>query len=156
MAELLPKQIAKINEAITAKYGHYLKVGEGIAVEAEEAPDFVLMRIILAASDESFRLELVAAIEYDAEHKVPLVQKEAWSIALDFLDVQLEDFFAEERFMRFHEDWLVYDFLGTLVKFQGSTRRPDLEALADQWLAQAEDVPEDEEDYDYEDSDEEE
>ncbi len=156
MAELLAKQIAKVNEAITAKFGHYLKVGEGITAEVEEGPDFTLMRITLAASDESFRLELAAAIEYGAEHKVPLVEKDAWSIALDFLDVQLEDYFGEERFMRFHEEWLVYDYLGTLIKFQGTTRRPDLEALADQWLAQAEDeqVPEDDYTYESDESDE--
>jgi len=135
MTELTKSEVGKINDALIAKYGGYLRPGEAMAAIVDTTEEYSLVRIVL--SSESIRAEVAAAIEFEDAHKSEVIEEDAWTIALDFLDLQLEEFFQSERALIMHEDWRVYDFLGFKVKFQGLNRRPNLEAMADQWLRDA-------------------
>ncbi|QED26007.1 hypothetical protein FRD01_01770 [Microvenator marinus] len=127
----------KINEALIAKYGAYLRPGEAMAAVLDITEEYALVRVVLAATDESFRFEIAGALEFEVEHKAEVDEAEAWSVVLDFLDLQLEEFFESDRVLVTHEDWRVYEYLGYSLKFQGIHRKPELEKLADQWLRDA-------------------
>lgn len=135
MTDLTKNEVGKINDALIAKYGGYLRPGEAMAAIVDTTEEYSLVRIVL--SSEMIRAEFAAAIEFEDAHKTEVVQEDAWSTALDFLDLQLEEFFQSDRLLILHEDWRVYDYLGLKVKFQGLNRRPNLEAIADQWLREA-------------------
>jgi hypothetical protein len=139
VAEVSDKELLAIRDAVTTKFGYRLQPGETLGVDVERTKEHAWATIVVEMPDSSFRLELEAASQ---PHDQPGGEgdhsgwdpTEQMQLALDFLDSQLEVYFDEDRAMRFHDDWRIYDFEGSKIRFRGAERRPDLEMLADQWL----------------------
>ena len=128
------EEIRVLNDALTARHGRSLRAGEGIALDAVRTAEHTLMTVVLSAADNTLRLELQAAILPDDDH--PSVPGDELMTAADFLDAMLDEYFVNERLTRFHHDWRVYEFDGSLVRFRGEETNPSVEALADAWLEQ--------------------
>lgn len=136
VAALTPREQAQLRDALSSKFGAHLRPGESLAIDVERGEERCRASIVLEDADASFRFELeVVALASDADDSSKWDPAAEMENVLDLLDVSLEDYFAEERTPRFHDDWRVYDYRGAKLRLRGQTTRPDLEALADQWLA---------------------
>ncbi len=128
-------EIARIHEALIAKYGVQLKPGESLSLDVERSNEHAHATLILASADDGFRLEMEAALlESDETDGFEVKPEERHLKAVDFIDVMLEEYFAEDRHIRFHDDWRVAEWESALVRSRGVERRPHLEAMADAWL----------------------
>lgn len=137
VAPVTPEERATIRDAISSKYGTRLRPGESLSANVERTPEHCWARVIVEAADETFRLELeAAAVRSDEDDPKQWKPEERFQQVLDLIDLQLNTFFEEDRTPRFHDDWRVYNLTegGVDLRFRGKQRRPDLEALADQWL----------------------
>ncbi len=132
-----PEEHATIRDALSSKFGARLRPGESLSVDLERDGEHVWGQVILDAADDTFRLELeAAAVRSDEPNPKKWDPMERFQMVLDLLDLQLNTFFEEERTARFHDDWRIYKLeeTGPDLRFRGRQRRPDLDALADQWL----------------------
>ncbi len=129
------KEMALFREALIARFASELKPGETLLSNASRDAAHSIFAIIVQSSDDSFRLELESALL--AENNLEITAEDRLFLALDFIENQLQGFF-DDRFLRFHDDWRVYDFKGGEIRFRGAQTNPELEALADQWLEKGE------------------
>lgn len=130
------EELGKIRDAMSGRYGLKLKPGEALTVNAERSAEQCWVRIEIETADGSYLLEAeVAALPSDVPAVSTWEPLQAFDDALDLLDEQLHDYFENDRFAKWHDDWRVYDFEGANLRFRGRESRPDLEALADAWLA---------------------
>lgn len=128
-------EIAKVNEALIARFGVQLRPGESLSLDVERSQEHALATLSLSNADDSFQLELEAAVlETDEAEETKVNPASRHLIAVDYLDTVLEEYFSADRHYRFHDDWRVVDFESTAVRFRGVERRPHLEATADAWL----------------------
>lgn len=135
VAPVTDKEQLRLREAIAAKFGYRLRAGETLSVDVERTRDHAWATVIIEVPDDSFRLECEAVSQPDDQpDDTNWDAVEQLQLALDLIDAQLEQYFDEERAMRFHDDWRIYDFEEWKLRFRGAERRPELEALADQWL----------------------
>ncbi len=129
-------ELAKLRDAVSARYGLKLRPGEAMTIDASRAPDTAWARIEISTIDDSFDLVVeCAALKSDVLDGDTWSETAALTDVLDLLDAQLDEFFENERLAHFHDDWRLYEFEGTQLRFRGRSGRPNLEALADQWLA---------------------
>lgn len=135
LPQLEDKEIARINQALIAKYGVQLKPGESLSLDVERSHEHAHATLTLSNADDTFRLELEAALlESDETDQTEVVPSGRHLIAVDFIDTVLDEYFAEDRHGVFHEDWRMMEFESALVRFRGRDRRPQIEAMADAWL----------------------
>jgi len=134
LTPVTPEELRKLNEALIARQGLHLRPGESIALAARRTKESTQAMIVLAASDESFRLELEAVVLSDDEHKSEGEEDAFLDAAVDFVDAMFSEFVLNERTSRFHDDWRVYDFDGFMVRFRGFSTNPSADAMADEWL----------------------
>ncbi len=139
---LTPQEHKRIRNAMMYRFGAYLRPGERLAIDAERGEEYVYSQLLLEAADESFELELQAAI-LAADQGVDRFQHpgEALDLAFEFLKLRLYDFFQKDRGERFHIDWRHYTVRQTDVRFRGEIRRPALEERADDILDEYTDQP---------------
>lgn len=130
------EELRILNDALTARHGRALRPGEGIALEATRTKEEAIVKVVLSAVDDTLHLEVEAAILTDDEHKTEASAQDRLMVAADFADAMLDEYFANERVTRFHDDWRVYDFDGFIVRFRGQETNPSLDALADAWLSE--------------------
>lgn len=132
---LTPDEHKRIKNAMMYRFGAYLRPGESISIDAEKGREYVYSELTLSAADESFELELEAAVlaadQGVDEFEVP---GEALDLAFEFLKLRLYEFFQQDRNQRFHIDWQHYTVRQTGVRFRGEIRRPELEERADELL----------------------
>lgn len=130
-----PEELLSLRDALSGKYGAYLRPGEWLTLDAERTKEHAWATITLETSDQTERLELeCASVPGDVEDADEWDAATMFDLVIDLLDAQLENWFDDERLPRFHDDWRVYDFEGNQLRFRGLRTRPDLEALADAWL----------------------
>lgn len=121
-----------VRQALTQRFSAFLKPGESLDIEAEYSVEYVWARIRLARVDESFQLDVEASI-LQADQK----GEEAWDakrfleLAIEFLKLQLYEFFRQDRDERFHIDWRIYPIEAVDVRFRGLITRPSVERDAD-------------------------
>lgn len=127
---------SQIAAAISALHGTRIEPGEAIGIELERTREHSHVQLVLSTADETFMAEFEAAILEDDEHVSQPAPEAAFEIALDFLNRMVAEFLEDRDQMLLHEDWRIYNFEDVAVRFRGRRSRPDLEALADQWLAQ--------------------
>ena len=133
---LSAKELGKVRDAISSQFGHYLKPGETLTVDAERDNKQCWARLEIGTADDSFSLELeAAALPSDAPFDAKWDAEARFDDVVDMLDAQLADYFENERHALFHDDWRIYDFEGAVLRFRGRESRPALESLADAWLA---------------------
>lgn len=130
------EELSEINHALAARFGRHLQPGEGISMYGERSAQHVIASLIVKANDDTFQLEMEAAVLPDDEHKQHASHDAMFDAAADFLAAMLTEFFDNERNHRFHDDWRVYEFDDLMVRFRGQATNPSLEALADAWLAE--------------------
>lgn len=130
------EELAQLHEALATRHGARLKPGEGITVRAERLPEHVAAVLVLASADDAMRLELEAAVIPDDDHKAVATPDEQLDAAVDFCDAMLTEFLDNDRFGNFHDDWRLYDFDDLVVRFRAQLTHPNIDALADAWLAE--------------------
>ena len=134
-------ELGKIRDALSVRYGLKLEAGELLAVDAERTKEQCWSRVEISKADGSYLLEVeCASLPSDAASSKSWTPIAAFDVVVDFLDSQLFEYFEDGRFARWHDDWRLYELDGHTVRFRGRESRPDLEALADQWLATADDA----------------
>jgi hypothetical protein len=143
---LAPRQKQLIRQALTARFSAFLKPGEALRIDAERSQDYVYATVAVTSADDSFRLDLEAAITA-ADQKVEALDDPDASLelAIEFLKLQLYEFFRQDRQERFHIDWRLYPVERATIRLRGEIRKPSLEQRADQMLAD-DDTPDTEQD----------
>jgi hypothetical protein len=134
LTPVTPEELRKLNDALIARQGLHLRPGESIVLAARRTAESTQAVVVLATSDESFRLELEAVVLTDDEHKNLGDSDAILDAAVDFVDAMFSEFVLNERTSRFHDDWRVYDFDGYMVRFRGFATNPSADAMADAWL----------------------
>lgn len=132
---LAPQDCARLARALSRDFEAFLAPGERFAVQGEVGEGFVYAQLVLSRPDRSFQLDLEAvAVEQDhSDGEVP-TGKEGIALLLEFLRLQLYEFFRQDRHQRFHIDWRGYLYEGASLRFRGSLRSPQLEEQADALL----------------------
>jgi hypothetical protein len=125
----------RIAHAMQYRFNAYLRPGESITIDAERDDDYVYSTLAVEAADESFRLELEAAVLAADQGVEEFVHpQEALNLGFELLKRQLYEFFQSNREERFHVDWRQYTIDQTEVRFRGRIHRPELERRADEML----------------------
>lgn len=137
------RQKQLIRQSLTARFAAFLKPGEALEVDAELSDEYVYGTVAVTSADDSFRLDVEAAIlSADQDRIDELDPPEAYlELAIEFLKLQLYEFFRRDRDERFHVDWRLYPVEKATIRFRGQVRRPDLERRADE-LLEDEELPE--------------
>ena len=129
------RQKQLIRQALTARFSAFLKPGESLEVDAEKSADYVYGTITVTSADKSFRLDIEAAILAADQATGELGEPDAYlELALEFLKLQLYEFFRQDRQERFHIDWRLYPTEKATIRFKGQIRKPTLEHEADELL----------------------
>lgn len=133
--KVAPRERMKLEQALMGRFAAYLRPGESLTLDAEKAADFVFVQLELAAADKSFELTLEAAILSQDQGEEALDDPQAHvELALEFLKMQLYEYFRSDRAQRFHIDWQLYPVERATIRFHGELRRPKLDAQADRML----------------------
>jgi hypothetical protein len=128
-------EVARIHEALIAKYGVQLKPGESLSLDVERSSEHAHATLVLSNADDTFRLEIEAAVlATDETDDVQVAPAQRHLVAVDYIDAMLDEYFGADRHARLHDDWRVNEFEGAFVRSRGGERRPHLEAMADAWL----------------------
>lgn len=136
------EELGKLRDAISQRFGVNLQPGEAMTVDAERDQEKCWVRIDITAADDSFHLDVEAvALALDAPVAAKWDANTLFDDVLDFIDVQLGEYFENERHHFFHDDWRQYEFETSVLRFRGQETRPNVDALADAWLAEH-DTPE--------------
>lgn len=132
---LAPRQKQLIRQALTARFAAFLKPGEALDLDAEKSAEYVYGTIAVTSADDAFRLDLEASI-LAADQKVEQLDnpERFLELAIEFLKLQLYEFFRQDREERFHIDWRLYPVEKATIRFRGQIRKPSLEREADALL----------------------
>ncbi len=125
----------KIFSAFTATFGARLRPGESLGLEVERSAEHGFASLVLETSDDTLKVELEAAVLADDEHPEEPSAEERFDQAVEFVGAMFAEFLDDREAMRMHDDWRIYEFDDVLVRFRGQKRKPNLESLADAWLA---------------------
>ena len=136
VAPVSPADLLQLRDALSMKFGVYLRPGEGLSLDADRSAEHAHAVVVLTSSDETSFVEVEAAsVPEDQDAPAEWDAEEALVLVIDLIDIHLEEFFEEERVPRFHDDWRPYDLEGQHLRLRGVHTRPQLDALADAWLA---------------------
>jgi hypothetical protein len=124
------------NTMLTNDLGSSLRPGERISVDGWLDAEMLTVELEIAdpKREEVHRFE--AGYELDDNAKMTIV--EARPFLVEFLHAAATDYLRDERWPRPHLPWKGYDFRGTELFMRGSVMNEHLEAMADEWLAKAE------------------
>lgn len=141
--KLAPGERLSLSRSMTRDHEAFLAPGERFAVDAEVgkqgsqgAPEYVWAQLLLGRPDDSFRLEMEAAmVPGDQEPGVIFPEAElAMETLFAMLRVRLYDYFRQDRHALFHDDWRMQPFGEWAVRFRASQSNPGLDAQADALL----------------------
>ena len=122
--------------ALEIDYEAFLAPGERLNVRAEQSPKFIYAQLVLERADRSLRLDLEAAFtEQDVEPGGDLpAPDQALDLLMDYLKMQLYEYFRSDRTERFHADWRTYPYEDFVLRARGVQSSPRLETLANDLL----------------------
>lgn len=132
------KALRGIESRFKTRFRAYFRPGERLRLTVEDEQDFVYAQLSMSSPDESFRLDLEAAmIVQDQDHRFVDATTSRGRLlgAIEFLAGRLEEYFRSQRQLRFHIDWRLYPFQESTVRFRGRLRHPELEERATDLLA---------------------
>ena len=132
-----PKALRQVERRIKARLRAYFRPGEKLRLTVEDDEDFVYAQMALLLPDESFRLDLEAAMiiqDQDRRFVDNTSSRTRLLGAIEFLSEQIESYFRSQRDLRFHVDWRLYPYNASTVRFRGRERRPELEERATELL----------------------
>lgn len=129
---LEPAERLKRARALERDYEAFLAPGERILVSAELTAQFIYAQLVLERADKRFKLDLEAAFtSQDAAPGQALPDAEqGLDLLLDYLRLQLYEFFRSDRSERFHADWRTYPQDEHMLRFRGVTSSPRYEQEA--------------------------
>ena len=132
-----------IRQTLISRFGAFLKPGERLSIDAEKASDYVFAGLSVEAADRTFRVEVEGAL-LAADHGEDTLDgpEEKLELVIEFLKMQLYEFFRSDREERFHIDWRKYPVERGTVRFKGQITRPALEERADELLDDEASAPE--------------
>lgn len=131
------KALRRIERRLKARFRAYLRPGEKLRLSVEDEEDFVYAQMSLSLPDETFRLDLEAAMIVQDQERQFLegtTSRTRLLGAIEFLSEQIDGYFRSQRDSRFHVDWRLYPFDAATVRFRGREHRPDLEERATELL----------------------
>jgi hypothetical protein len=141
---LAPRQKQLIRQALTTRFAAFLKPGESLEIDAEKSEEYVYATIAVRSADDSFRLDLEGSILAADQDKKKLESPELYlELTIEFLKLQLYEFFRQDRQERFHIDWRLYPVEKATIRLRGEIRKPSLEREADELLDDDESVDDD-------------
>lgn len=124
-----------VRQALMQRFSAFLKPGESLDIEAEHSAEYVWARIRLSRADESFQLDVEASILQADQKGVELWDPQRFlELDIEFLKLQLYEFFRQDRQERFHIDWRIYAVEAVNVRFRGLMSQPSVEREADALL----------------------
>ena len=125
-----------LSEALSRDYEAFLAPGEKIAVRARYDAGWSWAHLALASADGTFRLDLEAGFSQE-DFEAGMEQPKGRAVAsklIEFLRVQLYEFFRQDRGERPPVDWRLYAYEGLPVRYRGERSSPALEQAADALL----------------------
>ncbi len=125
-----------LSEALSRDYEAFMAPGEKIAVRARLDEGWAWAHLALASADGTFRLDLEAGFsEEDFEGGLEMpVGRAGTSKLIEFLRVQLYDFFRMDRGERPPVDWSLYSYDDVPVRYRGERSSPALDEAANALL----------------------
>ncbi|AWV89594.1 hypothetical protein DN745_09690 [Bradymonas sediminis] len=124
-----------IRQSLTQRFSAFLKPGEKLDIEAEHSDEYIWARIRLSRVDESFQLDVEASIlAADQTAGGPWDATRYLELGIEFLKLQLYEFFRQDRDERFHIDWRLYPVEAVHIRFRGLITMPSVEREADAFL----------------------
>jgi hypothetical protein len=124
-----------IRQTLISRFGAFLKPGEQLEIDAERSSEFVYATLAVEAADRTFRVEVEGSfLAADHGDEVLASPDAALELVIEFLKMQLYEFFRSDREERFHIDWRKYPVERGTIRFRGQITRPALEEKADELL----------------------
>lgn len=136
-----PAERADIEQTLLRELGGSLQPGEAFTIGGELDAERLVVTLELADPEREQVLVVEAGYEVDAEPspgRKPFDLVEARAHAVEFLFSWMHDHLRDDRWPRPHGDWKEYTFRAQKVFLRGSVVNERLEAMADEWLAKAE------------------
>ncbi|MGM0555641.1 MAG: hypothetical protein ACQEVA_04595 [Myxococcota bacterium] len=124
-----------IRQTLISRFGAFLKPGERLEIDAERSSEYVYSTLAVEAADRTSRVEVEGSI-IAADHGEETLDspEHALELVIEFLKMQLYEFFRSDREERFHIDWRKYPVERGTIRFRGQITRPALEEKADELL----------------------
>ncbi len=138
------RALRQIEARLKTRFRAFLRPGERVRLSVEEESDFVCCQMIMGLPDDSFSIDLEAAIiVQDQEHQFlsATTSRKRLLAAIEFLSSQLDEYFRSQRQERFHIDWRIYSFESANIRFRGRRRHRDLEREASDLLGDDHEEP---------------
>ncbi|MEM1350201.1 MAG: hypothetical protein AAGI01_16700 [Myxococcota bacterium] len=135
-----PMERMAIAQALERDYEAFLAPGERFGVDVVHTDTLIHARVTLTSADRSFELTLEAGVvadDYDDPSGRPS-GKEGAALVVEFLRLNIFEFFRSDRTHRFQPDWYVFGYQGLPFRLRGQVTSPSLEDEADRLLADAE------------------
>jgi len=135
-----PMERMAMAQALERDYEALLAPGERFAVEVVRTPELLHARVTLSSADGSFRLTVEAGVvegDFDDPDQRPQ-GKDGAALVIEFVRLNLFEFFRSDRTHRFQPDWQVFGYQSLPFRLRGQVTSPSLEAEADRLLADAE------------------
>ncbi len=126
-----------LSQALTRDHEAFLRPGERVRVEGNQEHDAVSPTLRITTADRAFHLQLEAALHH-GDNPTGRRGKEAFAAIMEFLRLQLYEFFRLDRGVRFPLEFKPIEYDGALFRFRGERSNPALEAQADALLDGAE------------------
>lgn len=124
-----------IRQTLLSRFGAFLKPGEQLSIDAEKSSEYVFATLAVEAPDRTFRVEVDGAyLAADQGQEVLAAPEHMLELVIEFLKMQLYEFFRTDREERFHIDWRKYPVERGTIRFRGQITRPALEEEADELL----------------------
>lgn len=124
-----------IRQSLMQRFSAFLKPGEKLDIEAEQSAEYVWARIRMTRVDESFQLDIEASIlAADQKGGAAWDATRYLELGIEFLKLQLYEFFRQDRDERFHVDWRIYPVETLILRFRGQITKPSVEREADALL----------------------
>jgi hypothetical protein len=128
-----------IRQTLVSRFGAFLKPGERLEVDAEKSDEYVYATLAVEAADRTFRVEVEGSVlAADQGDEELIAQEQMLELVIEFLKMQLYEFFRSDREERFHVDWRKYPTDRATIRFRGQVTRPALEEQADELLDESE------------------
>lgn len=133
-----------IRQTLISRFGAFLKPGEQLDIDAEKADSYVFATLAVEAAGRTFRVEVEGSIlAADQGDEKLVAQDQMLELVIEFLKMQLYEFFRSDREERFHIDWRKYPVERGVIRFRGQVTRPALEDEADELLDEPESTSDD-------------
>lgn len=125
---------AQITDALRKRHRR-ISPRERLEIDGELGHGHTLVELRLSTPDDHFRLAIDLAVECEPNDlDNPIVARD---VALDYLDVVLADFLANDRRLNLLPEWDAHEVDGVVVKIRGEVTNPALESEADRLLREA-------------------